>query len=144
MTSVVSNQIFIAITDAVYKMKVVTTPYFAQYNVSFLKGCVISYRFTDYRLPRLEQWKHGIADTCYLACFPIQQMIARFLIFVPTIGEISHLMVKITIKLVFFIKKKSLENVRDLQCHYGSWNSIAHIDFYKPIGTMHKKLAKSL
>ena len=104
MTSVVSNQIFIAITDAVYKMKVVTTPYFAQYNVSFLKGCVISYRFTDYRLSRLEQWKHGIADTCYLACFPIQQMIARFLIFVSTIGEISHLMVKITIKLVFYKK----------------------------------------
>ena len=108
MTSVVSNQIFIAITDAVYKMKVVMTLDFAQNNVSFLKGCVITYRFTDYRLSRLDQWKHGIADTCYLACFPIQQMIARFLIFVPTIGEISHLMVKITIKLVFYKKKNPL------------------------------------
>lgn len=94
MTFVVSNQIFIAITDAVYKMKVVTTLYFAQYNVSFLKGCVISYRFTYYRLSRLEQGEHGISDTSYLASFTIQQMVACLLVFVSAISKFSHLIFK--------------------------------------------------
>ena len=93
-SSVVSNQIFVIISDTMNEMKVVMPFYLAKDYVSFSECGFFRYWLTDDGLTRLEQGEHGISDTSYLASFTIQQMVACFLVFVSAISKFSHLILK--------------------------------------------------